>query len=281
MNPSSIRFKDHTADELHARLAPLGVSARLARQLQALVVKHGAAELPDRMQGVARSVLDAVRRGTTIPRLTLLERAVSPTDGFSKYLFGKQVQAYPKYGSEKKGLPTTYYLTIADEHIRPHCELEHVEFVPVNDLNAFKNADPLSGLQAGGTIFVQTPETEPARVWKEIPEKARQKILKNKIRLLYLDTAKIAREECSTPDLIVRMQGIVLVGIFLRSTPFADEKGLSGDQVLGLAESIVRGRFSKRGETVVKENLNCIARGYKEVQEMPREVMEGAALAAV
>src|SRR5207245_3669469 len=31
-------------------------------------------------------------------------------------VFGKDVQAYPKYGSEKKGLPTTYYLTIADSH---------------------------------------------------------------------------------------------------------------------------------------------------------------------
>ena len=29
-------------------------------------------------------------------------------------VFGKDVQAYPKYGSEKKGLPTTYYLTIAE-----------------------------------------------------------------------------------------------------------------------------------------------------------------------
>jgi pyruvate-ferredoxin/flavodoxin oxidoreductase len=28
-------------------------------------------------------------------------------------VFGMDVQAYPKYGSEKKGLPTTYYLTIA------------------------------------------------------------------------------------------------------------------------------------------------------------------------
>ncbi|HET6746262.1 MAG TPA: 2-oxoacid:acceptor oxidoreductase family protein, partial [Candidatus Limnocylindria bacterium] len=30
-------------------------------------------------------------------------------------LFGLHVQAYPRYGSEKKGLPTTYYLTIAQE----------------------------------------------------------------------------------------------------------------------------------------------------------------------
>jgi len=32
-------------------------------------------------------------------------------------LFGKVVQAYPRYGSEKKGLPTTYYLTLADRPI--------------------------------------------------------------------------------------------------------------------------------------------------------------------
>ena len=33
-------------------------------------------------------------------------------------LFDKHVQAYPRYGSEKKGLPTTYYLTVADAPIR-------------------------------------------------------------------------------------------------------------------------------------------------------------------
>src|SRR5690606_26216032 len=42
-------------------------------------------------------------------------------------VFGKDVQAYPKYGSEKKGLPTTYYLTIADSHILSHSELEYVD----------------------------------------------------------------------------------------------------------------------------------------------------------
>src|SRR5689334_12377993 len=41
-------------------------------------------------------------------------------------VFGKDVQAYPKYGSEKKGLPTTYYLTIAESHIYSHSELEYV-----------------------------------------------------------------------------------------------------------------------------------------------------------
>ena len=49
-------------------------------------------------------------------------------------VFGKDVQAYPKYGSEKKGLPTTYYLTIADSHIYSHSELQHVDLVVLNGI---------------------------------------------------------------------------------------------------------------------------------------------------
>ncbi len=76
-------------------------------------------------------------------------------------LFGKQVQAYPRYGSEKKGLPTTYYLTIADAPIRLHSELDQVEFVPLHDVSAFGLGDPLAGLADGGDVFIQSPLTEP------------------------------------------------------------------------------------------------------------------------
>ena len=65
-------------------------------------------------------------------------------------IFGLDVQAYPKYGSDKKGLPTTYYLTVATEPIREHSEIEHVDFVPINDINAFGVANPLHGLGENG-----------------------------------------------------------------------------------------------------------------------------------
>ena len=34
----------------------------------------------------------------------------------------------------------------AKEHIRVHSELEHVEFIPLNDINAFNLENPLAGL---------------------------------------------------------------------------------------------------------------------------------------
>src|SRR5438445_8782957 len=83
-------------------------------------------------------------------------------------VFGKDVQAYPKYGSEKKGLPTTYYLTIGDSHIMMHSELEHVDLLCINDPTAILNPLTLDGLQANGNVFMQSPYAEPAAVWKHI-----------------------------------------------------------------------------------------------------------------
>jgi 23S rRNA (adenine2503-C2)-methyltransferase len=82
----AVRFKDHTAVTLHEALAPLGVDARLARRLQAAVM-HKLGRVPDQMPEVSRKLLDVVRQATTVPRLELVEKAVSPTDGFAKYLF--------------------------------------------------------------------------------------------------------------------------------------------------------------------------------------------------
>ena len=98
-------------------------------------------------------------------------------------VFGKDVQAYPKYGSEKKGLPTTYYLTIADSHIFSHSELEYVDLIVLNDTNALFSGNPLMGLVDGGAMFMQSHYTDPADVWKRIPEQHKKTIRDKKLRV--------------------------------------------------------------------------------------------------
>jgi pyruvate-ferredoxin/flavodoxin oxidoreductase len=194
-------------------------------------------------------------------------------------VFGMDVQAYPKYGSEKKGLPTTYYLTIARQHIRVHSELEHVEFVALNDVNAFNLENPLAGLAHNGMVFVQSHRTDPAAIWNSVPAWARQALNDRQARLFALDTVAIAKEVSSRADLVQRMQGIVLLGIFLRITPFQQELLLSDEQIFHGVEKSLRKYFGKRGEQVVKDNLKAVERGYREVIEVPREVMEATAAA--
>src|SRR6266446_4543026 len=108
-------------------------------------------------------------------------------------VFGKDVQAYPKYGSEKKGLPTTYYLTIAESHIYSHSELEYVDLVVLNDTTALFSGNPLEGLVAGGAVFMQSPYANPVDVWQRMPTRDKKTIRKRKIRIFFADMVKIAR----------------------------------------------------------------------------------------
>ncbi len=188
-------------------------------------------------------------------------------------VFGNDVQAYPKYGSEKKGLPTTYYLTIAESHIFSHSELEYVNLVVLNDTNAILSGNPLKGMVDEGAIFMQSPFTEGSEVWERIPDQHKQTIKEKKLRLYFTDMVKIAREVASVADLEMRMQGIVLLGAFLKLTPFADESGMTDDEVYAGVEKALRKYFGKRGEQVVQDNLTCVKRGYEEMKEVPQDVI--------
>jgi pyruvate-ferredoxin/flavodoxin oxidoreductase len=189
-------------------------------------------------------------------------------------VFGKDVQAYPKYGSEKKGLPTTYYLTISDQHVRLHSELEFVDLVVLNDTNALFSGNPLVGLVAGGAIVMQSPYSNPADVWARIPEHHKRFIREKGIRVFFADMVQIARDVASVADLQMRMQGIVLLGAFLKLTPYAQRSGMTDDQVYAGVEKAIRKYFGKRGDRVVKDNMTCVMRGYQEVQEVGRELVE-------
>jgi pyruvate-ferredoxin/flavodoxin oxidoreductase len=180
-------------------------------------------------------------------------------------LFDRYVQAYPRYGSEKKGLPTTFYLTIAKEPIRQHAELQQVEFVPIHAASAFRHGSPLAGLVDGGTLFMQTPLTDAEEIWASIPPDARAEIVERRIRLAALDTAELARRHAPRPDLEVRMQGVALVGVFLRLAPFAEEAGLDRDRLLSAVRERLGRFFGKRGAAVVDANLQVVAEAYDAV----------------
>jgi pyruvate-ferredoxin/flavodoxin oxidoreductase len=188
-------------------------------------------------------------------------------------VFGMDVQAYPKYGSEKKGLPTTYYLTIADTHIMMHSELEHIDLLCINDPTAILSPGTMEGLMPGGAIFMQSPYTDPAEVWKRIPAHNRKNIREKKTRVFFCDMVTIAREMASEADLQMRMQGIVLLGAFLKLTPYARESNMSDEAVYAGVEKALRKYFGKRGDRVVQDNLNCVKRGYSEMQEIPQSIM--------
>jgi pyruvate-ferredoxin/flavodoxin oxidoreductase len=69
------------------------------------------------------------------------------------------------------------------------------------------------------------------------------------------------------------MQGIVLLGAFLKLTPYARQSEMSDEQVYAGVEKALNKYFGKRGARVVQDNMTCVKRGYSEMREIPREVI--------
>ncbi len=189
-------------------------------------------------------------------------------------LLGYHIKANPKYGSEKKGQPTTYYLAAAPEPIRVNCEFVHVDVVMSPDPNVFRHTNALAGLKPGGCFIIQSDLATPEAVWASIPSPYRKIIVEKNIRLFYLDGFGIAREEASDPDLRLRMQGIAFQGAFFAASPVAANARLTQAALLSAIHEQLRHKFGDKGARIVEENLKVVKRGYDEVRAVTPGAIE-------
>jgi pyruvate-ferredoxin/flavodoxin oxidoreductase len=191
-------------------------------------------------------------------------------------IFGFKVQAAPKYGSEKKGLPTNTYLTVIPQgKVLTHCELQQVDFVPLMDPTTWHMGNPLVGLQQGGIVFQHTDEETPEDLWNSLPAYAKYCMREQGIRFFGVDTIMIARDCCkSDMSLLQRFQGVVLLGVFLRVTPFRENAGMTEESLFAHVRKPITKYFGKRGGQVVDDNLDAVRRGYQQVMEVTRDIMD-------
>jgi len=179
-------------------------------------------------------------------------------------LLGLNVKANPKYGSEKKGQPTTFYATFAHDPIRLNCDPRFVDVVLSPDPNVFRHSNPLSGLSEDGVFIIQT-DISPEELWQSFPSWARDFIRERKINVFHLDAFGIAREEASDPGLQYRMQGAAFQGAFFSSSPLMKRENLTEDTLFEAIRAQLNKKFGHRGESVVEDNFRVISRGYNEV----------------
>ncbi|TWO32262.1 pyruvate ferredoxin oxidoreductase [Seonamhaeicola sediminis] len=188
-------------------------------------------------------------------------------------LLGYNIKANPKYGSEKKGQPTTYYLAAAAEPIRINCEYYFVDVVLSPDPNVFKHTNALAGLKKGGSFIIQSDKNTPDEVWAEIPEHYQKIIVDNDIHVFYIDGFKIAREEATDPELQLRMQGIAFQGAFFAASPLMKKSGLSEEKLLKAIEDQLQDKFGSKGQRIVDDNMRVVKRGFDEVHEVHNKVL--------
>ena len=183
-------------------------------------------------------------------------------------LLGFDIRANPKYGSEKKGQPTTYFLSAAPEPIRLNCEYTYVDVVMSPDPNVFTHSNPLSGLKKGGVFIIQSNLGNAEAVWATFPSEARRFIVDQEIHVFYVDGFKIARDEASDPELQFRMQGNAFQGAFFAASPLMERAGLDENGLFQAIEDQLRSKFGGKGERVVQDNLRVVRRGFDEIVEI-------------
>ncbi len=183
-------------------------------------------------------------------------------------LLGYHIKSNPKYGSEKKGQPTTYYLSAAPEPIKVNCEYHYVDIVLSPDPNVFEHSNPLFGLKKGGVLVIQSHLDNPSAVWNSFPLNARKNIIKNDIRIFFVDGFKIAREEAGNPDLQYRMQGTAFQGAFFAASPLMESAQLNDQKLFKAIEDQLQSKFGNKGKSVVEDNLRVVKRGFSETIEI-------------
>jgi pyruvate-ferredoxin/flavodoxin oxidoreductase len=227
------------------------------------------------------STLDLLPKGATSLRIHSVGGWGAITMGKNLALTAAElldlhVKANPKYGSEKKGQPTTFYATLAQEPIRLNCELKHVDVVLAPDPNVFQHGNPLAGLAEGGIFVIQSDQTE-EELWQSLPQDVEIDIRTKKIRVFALDGFAIASAEARDAELRYRMQGAAFMGAFFRAVPLVKDAELDDEQLFEGIRNQLEHKFGKLGASVVEDNLRVIRRGFEEVREIDVSHLHDAA----
>jgi len=173
----------------------------------------------------------------------------------------------PKYGSEKSGAPTNFFITVSPEPIKiTNAELEEIEIAVSPDHKVFSHTNPLKGLSDDGTFIMQSHHT-PIEVWRELPAHARNTIRKKRIHFYIIDGFGVARKHAPAPDLEIRMMGIAFIGAVCGHVDKV-VAGTSEEAVLAKIQQQISKKFGAKGSDVVDSNMSVIRDGLESTQKV-------------
>ena len=150
---------------------------------------------------------------------------------------GKYGSGLPSFGVERRGSPVIGYVRLDDKPIREKSRVYHPECLVIMDPFQMDSPQTFEGLKENSTMVLdasQMPETPPDPNIKKI---------------VTVDATSIALEELG--DAITNC---VMLGAFGAGTGW-----LKLDSILGVLDQFFRGE-------ILKKNLKCAERGYKEIQ---------------
>jgi len=154
---------------------------------------------------------------------------------------GKEAQAFPAFGVERRGAPVMAFCRISDGPIRLRTQIYDPDYVIVQDPTLMDSVNVLAGLKPDGTVLINSEHT------------SEDLKLNTKARVVAFPATQIALEELGRP-----IMNTVLLGAFA---------GLSGMISLEAIERSIRHRFP--GE-LGEKNIKAAERAYKLMREQTK-----------
>jgi pyruvate ferredoxin oxidoreductase gamma subunit len=152
-------------------------------------------------------------------------------------LAGKEIQAFPEYGPERRGAPVRAFVRISDKPIRTSSTITEPNFVIVIDPGLFSVMPELNNYTC--PIIVNTNKDK--------------KVFKVKTKEIYVvDATKISLEQLKSNN-----PNTVLIGVLLKLT-----KVIKFEDV----KKVIEEEFTKKNKKeLIEPNINCLKIG-KEVK---------------
>ena len=163
--------------------------------------------------------------------------------------------------------PTNFYLTLSPEPVKiTNAQLEEVEIVISPDHKVFEHTNPLNGLVPGGTYIMQSGQS-PQEVWEELTDQARRTLLDRRIHFLIVDAFGVVRRHAPSPDLQIRMMGVVFIGAFC-AHDVRIRQGVIREALLDKIQQQVDKKFGPKEPEVVESNMRVLEEGMESTREV-------------
>ncbi|MBO6195648.1 MAG: pyruvate:ferredoxin (flavodoxin) oxidoreductase [Bacilli bacterium] len=163
------------------------------------------------------------------------------------------VQGYNQYDSKKSGGVTMSHLRIGKEPIRSSYYVENPHIVVCSKDSYLDKYDMLSNIRKNGIFILNT-----SKKIDELPDNVKYQIKNKDLKFYTIDAHKIARDNNIPNKISTIMENAIFKITKILPYEKANEK---------MKESIEK-KFSKKGEEIVKNNINAISNVEKEIVEV-------------
>jgi len=152
---------------------------------------------------------------------------------------GFESQAFPKFGSERRGAPVEAYVRINDAAIRVHNQVYKPDAIVIQDATLLHSEVVLQGLKNGGLIVLNS-EKQAIDFDKRSDDN---------FRWVCIPASRISQKLLGRP-----LPNTVLLGALSACSEWVSCAAL---------EKAVANHLESKGDTIVKANIDAIREGYR------------------